>query len=123
MTQRTTPVRMLLVEDDVLQSELVVRALGRDGFEIRTATSIAELRSVAPAFAPELVLVDVNMPDAPVSRMVTIVREVAPNARVVLYSAWEESKLRGLARELGTDGFISKSESVFDMANRLRTFV
>jgi two-component system, OmpR family, response regulator len=120
MTDSPAHVRLLVVEDDVMQSEMVERALGRDGFEVRIARSIGELRTVVGDFVPELVLVDVNMPDAPDGQMVGLVRDLVPTARVVLYSAWEEPKLRKLARELGAHGFISKSESVFAIAGRLR---
>lgn len=120
MTDSPAHVRLLVIEDDVMQSEMVERALGRDGFEVRIARSIGELRTVVGDFVPELVLVDVNMPDAPDGQMVGLVRDLVPTARVVLYSAWEEPKLRKLARELGAHGFISKSESVFAIAGRLR---
>ena len=120
MTDSPAHVRLLVIEDDVMQSEMVERALGRDGFEVRIARSIGELRTVVGDFVPELVLVDVNMPDAPDGQMVGLVRDLVPTARVVLYSAWEEPKLRKLARELGGHGFISKSESVFAIAGRLR---
>jgi two-component system OmpR family response regulator len=120
MTEPSTRLRLLVIEDDAMQSELVERALARDGFEVRTASTLVELRTVVAEFSPQLVLADVNMPDAAPSETVAIVRELVPGARVVLYSAWEESKLRGLARELGADGFISKSESVFGIASRLR---
>jgi two-component system, OmpR family, response regulator len=114
------PIRLLVVEDDALQSELVERALGRDGFEVRTVTSVRELRAAVADFAPEIVLVDVNLPDAPDGAMVPLVRELAPSARVVLYSAWEEAKLKKLARDLGADSYISKSEPVFEIGRRLR---
>lgn len=120
MTSIPSPIRLLLVEDDAMQSELVERALGRDGFEVRSATTLRDLRDVAAAFTPDIVLVDVNLPDAPEGKMVTFVRELAPAARVVLYSAWDEAKLRKLAREVGADAFISKSEPVFEIAKRLR---
>lgn len=115
-----TPTRLLVVEDDTLQSELIERALGRDGFEVRSAATIGEVRDVIGGFSPEIILVDVNLPEAPEGSMVPVVRELAPQARVVLYSAWEESKLRVLAKNLGADSFISKSEPVFEMAARLR---
>jgi len=116
----TDSVRLLVVEDDVMQSELVERALGRDGFEVRAAATLDDIRRVTAGFAPQLVLVDVNLPDVTSEQAVTLLRELAPGARLVLYSAWEESKLRKLARELGTEGFISKSESVFAIGGRLR---
>jgi two-component system OmpR family response regulator len=113
--------RLLLIDDDELQLELVERALSRDGFEVRGAGSIAEILIVAKDFTPELVLVDVNLGDIPTERVIAAVRQAAPTARVVLYSAWEDSKLRKLATTIGVDGYISKSESVMALAAKLRS--
>ena len=60
------------------------------------------------------------MPDASGERTIAMAREAAPRARIVLYSAWEESKLRVLALKLGADGFISKSDSVVTFGRKLR---
>ena len=116
----TAILRVLVVDDDPLQLELVDRALSRDGFEVRTASDLRELAAIAHACDPQIVLMDVNMPESTPDQAVAIARDVARNARVVLYSAWEESKLRALARELGADGFISKSESAVAIGRRLR---
>jgi DNA-binding response OmpR family regulator len=115
----TTAIRLLVVDDDPLQVELVQRGLQRDGFEVRGVTRFADLASEARAFEPGIVLLDVNMPDAPETDMIGAVRAAAPGARVVLYSAWEDAKLRVLVRQLGADGFISKSESVIAIGRRL----
>jgi len=112
--------RLLLVDDDAMQLELIERALTRDGFEVRGASTLEELASAAVALAPEVVLVDVNMPDAPIAQVLTIIRTAAPSARLVLYSAWEDSKLKKLALELGAQGYVSKSESVFALGDKLR---
>lgn len=115
-----TAIRLLCIDDDPLQLELVERALSRDGFEFRGASSIDALPAVTKEFVPQLVLLDVNMPDTPPERVIAFVRDVAGDARIVLYSAWEASKLRTLATRLGADAFISKSESVFSIGARLR---
>lgn len=112
--------RVLVVDDDPLQIELVQRGLSRDGFEVRGVTTMRDMAIEAKQFAPGTVLIDVNMPDAPGDRMIGLAREAAPGARIVLYSAWEESKLRVLAAQLGADGFISKSDSVVTFGRRLR---
>lgn len=103
-----------------MQLELVERGLSRDGFEVRGVTTVPEMAIAAKQFAPNIVLIDVNMPDAQGDRTVAIARESAPGARLVLYSAWETSKLRALALQLGADGFISKSESVVAIGRRLQ---
>jgi two-component system, OmpR family, response regulator len=112
--------RVLVVDDDPLQVELVQRGLSHDGFEVRGVTTIDAMAAEARLFAPGVVLIDVNMPDAPGDRTVALARAAAPGARVVLYSAWEESKLRVLAAQLGADGFISKSDSVVAFGRKLR---
>lgn len=112
-------VRVLVVDDDDLQLELVERGLSRDGFEVRGVTTIEDMASEATKFAPDVILIDVNLPDAPGDRAITRAREVSPGAKLVLYSAWEESKLRVLALQVGADGFISKSESVLAIGRRL----
>lgn len=112
-------IRLLVVDDDPMQLELVERGLVRDGFEVRSATSFADLVLEARRFEPGIVLIDVNMPDAPDQRSIEVVRAAAPGARVLLYSAWDDGKLRSLVRELGADGFISKSESVVAIGRRL----
>jgi two-component system, OmpR family, response regulator len=116
----TTLERILVVDDDPLQVELVQRGLSRDGFEVHGVTTVREMALEARRFAPNILLIDVNMPDAPGDRMVAMAREAAPGARVVLYSAWEESKLRVLSAQLGADGFISKSDSVVTFGRKLR---
>ena len=87
---------------------------------MRGASSCEELDGLTKGFAPEVVLLDVNMPDTSPERVIALVREAAGGARIVLYSAWEESKLRTLAARLGADAFISKSVSVFSIGSRLR---
>jgi len=114
------PIRLLLVDDDAMQLELVERALARDGFEVRGASTLVALARLAAELRPELVMVDVNMPEVPLEHVVAAVREAAPAALVVLYSAWEESKLKKLAHELGAHGYVSKSESVFSLGPKLR---
>jgi two-component system, OmpR family, response regulator len=112
--------RVLVLDDDPLQLELVERGLSRDGFEVRGVTTVDEMVSEATRFLPGIVLIDVNLPDAAGDRALALARGAAPEAKLVLYSAWEESKLRVLALQLGADGYISKSESVIAIGRRLQ---
>jgi DNA-binding NarL/FixJ family response regulator len=116
----TETIRVLVIDDDPMQLELVERALSRGGFEICGVGSLGELASEAARFGPQLVLVDVNMPDVTPERAIEIVRASAAGARVLLYSAWEDAKLRVLAQRLDVDGYISKSESLVGIERRLR---
>ncbi len=113
------PIRIVVIDDDQMQLELVERALSREGFEVRCVGTLDELQNVAPTFTPHIMLVDMNMPGIASGEAIASARTAAPNARVVIYSAWEESRLRLMAQQLGADGYISKGEPVFSIGSRL----
>ena len=121
MTERA--VRVLVIDDDPMQLELVERGLSRDGFEVRGVTTVEDLAVEARRFAPGIVLIDVHMPGVTGEHTIAVAREAAPGARLVLYSAWEDTRLRALAHQLGADGFLSKSESVVAIGQRLQALL
>jgi DNA-binding response OmpR family regulator len=118
--QPSERIRLLVVDDDPLQLRLVERALALEGFEIRSVETMAGFAAEAARYAPDIVLVDVNLPDIQPEQAIQVARDTARGAYVVLYSAWEESKLRALVKRSGADAFISKSESVLAIGPRLR---
>jgi DNA-binding response OmpR family regulator len=114
-------IRVLVVDDDEMQLAMIERALPPEFFSVRCAASILDMLAAGKEFAPQIVLVDVNMPDVGGdTSVVALAREAGPAAKVVLYSAWEESKLRRLALQLGADSYLSKSVSVIGIGQKLR---
>lgn len=113
-------IRILVIDDDPVQLSMVERALPSEWFDVRCVEHLHELPHSGREHRPQVVLLDVNLPDSPPDRTIALVREAAPGARIVLYSAWEESKLRALCKQLGADAYISKSESVIGIGRKLR---
>ncbi len=75
------------------------------------------------SFAPRIVLVDVHIPALSGDRLIGISKKWAPQGTLfVLYSASDEARLRGLAREVEADGWISKSVTGSDLTAKLRAF-
>lgn len=62
---RTTTPRaaMIVVEDDVVLGSLMAQHLSGQGFAVQTASSAAELRGLISRSEPEIVLLDVRLPD------------------------------------------------------------
>jgi DNA-binding response OmpR family regulator len=115
----TDLVRLIVLDDDPMQLRLIERVLSREGFEVVACGTVAELRAEAARAPPEIVLVDINLPDAPPGAAVKIAREVAPAAHIVLTSASDEAEVRTLIKRSGADAFISKSESVIAIGAKL----
>ncbi|MBU6427814.1 MAG: response regulator [Cyanobacteria bacterium REEB65] len=57
-------IRVLIAEDSNDTRELLRLVLGRQGFEVRIATSGPETLDIAREFEPHLVLMDISMPGA-----------------------------------------------------------
>jgi two-component system response regulator AtoC len=60
---RAAQLRALVVEDDPQSCEALVEVLAREGFQATAAGSLAEARDLVESFQPELVLVDLQLPD------------------------------------------------------------
>jgi two-component system, OmpR family, response regulator len=119
MPDRT--LKILVVDDDPLQLEMIERLLRLDGFEVATTAATIGVSNMVREFHPHLVLFDAHMPALSGDRLLTIVRRHAsPETKLVLFSACDETKLRRLATEAHADGWISKSSASGDLGQRLR---
>lgn len=113
-------VRLLVVDDDPMQLELVQRALGHEGFVVETTSSLAAAKAAVESFGPDLVLVDVNIPGMSNEDLRGFVATGGARARVLLFSASDGSHLKTLAARLGAHGWLSKSSALPDIARQLR---
>jgi len=116
------PVRLLVVDDDDDLRELMAMALTREGFEIVGAAANAEeaLALVVRDPQPELILLDLHMPDVGGLELLPQLKELAPRARVVVCSAITASYMLEASLEAGAHGFIVKGVSARSIATHLR---
>ena len=65
MSRQERPLRVAIVEDVPLFREVIVSAIADDpGFVVATtAASVHEARTVVPRSEPDLLLLDLNLPD------------------------------------------------------------
>src|SRR5215472_2908408 len=59
----SSPVRVLLVEDDADLGEATAEFLRMEGLDVQVAASGRDALDAAPAFHPQLVLCDLRLPD------------------------------------------------------------
>lgn len=117
-----TKIRVLVVDDDQDQLALAERSLTAFGFDVRTHRSSLGVSNLVRNAAPDLVLLDVNIPALSGDKVLTLARAQAPTTtRFILYSASDESKLRALAKASGADGYISKSVQGEELSKKLMT--
>ena len=115
MTRR----RILLIEDEDSISEPLARALEREGFDVVRAATAADGRELFRTRSPDLVLLDVMLPDGDGREILREIRSVSRTPVVMLTARGEETD-RVLGLELGADDYVTKPFSAAELAARVR---
>jgi len=111
--------RILVVDDEERMVRFIRLNLEHDGFQVveafRGAQAIDRLRSGLP----DLVLLDIMLPDIDGFEVLRMIREVS-NVPVIMLTAKgeEEDRIRGL--ELGADDYITKPFSPRELVSRVK---
>jgi two-component system response regulator PrrA len=123
-TRENTRRRIVLIDDSPLILEMVGGALEAAGFETSIARDLSELEARLTSAPPDLVLVDVQMPEAfgdDVAMVLRAVRGVA--APIYLLSSLDEAELARRAAASNIDGFIPKAIGVDRIVLRVRAIL
>ena len=111
--------RILLIEDEQSISEPLAEALEREGFDVVSAATAAEGREAFRTRAPDLVLLDVMLPDGDGRDVLRDIRSTSRTPVVMLTARGEEMD-RVLGLELGADDYVTKPFSAAELIARLR---
>ncbi len=112
--------RLLVVEDDPNILELLSASLRFAGFTVSTATNGADAVSAARADKPDLMVLDVMLPDLDGFEVIRRLRDNGVRTPVVFLTARDgtEDKVRGLT--LGGDDYVTKPFSLEELTARIR---
>jgi two-component system, OmpR family, response regulator len=111
--------RILVVDDEAYITDLVRMALRYEGFEVATAATGQEALTVAGTFRPDLVVLDIMLPDMEGLEVCRRLRAAA-DMPVVFLTARDatEDKVAGLT--VGGDDYVTKPFSLEEVIARIR---
>jgi len=112
--------RLLVVEDDLNILELLSASLRFAGFDIATAANGADAVAMAREQRPDLIVLDVMLPDLDGFEVVRKLRDGGTRTPVVFLTARDatDDKIRGLS--LGGDDYVTKPFSLEELTARIR---
>jgi CheY-like chemotaxis protein len=114
---------ILVVDDDLPILLLMQRLLHEFGFEAITARSGAEALSAVRATAPDLVLLDKNMPGMDGSDVIRALRGEPSLAQIPILILSGDPISPGELAELGADGAVQKPFDVPALVQEIRSRV
>ncbi len=113
--------RLLVVDDEPYIADLLATGLKFVGFDVRTAGTGNQALTVAEEFQPNLLVLDVMLPDLDGFEVCRRLREDGRRVGVVFLTARDatEDKITGLT--LGGDDYVTKPFSLEEVVARVRS--
>jgi two-component system KDP operon response regulator KdpE len=111
--------RILVVDDDPAILRVVGRALTAAGYSVRSLDEGATVVETAAAFLPDVVLLDLLLPDA---HGVEICRQLRARwpVPIIVLSAIGEDQVKVAALDEGADDYLTKPFSLDELLARIR---
>jgi two-component system OmpR family response regulator len=118
-----TPLRVLVVDDEINIAELVSMALRYEGWEVRAAHTGSKAVAAAKDLKPDAVVLDMMLPDFDGLEVLRRMRATQPDLPVVFLTARDavEDRIAGLTA--GGDDYVTKPFSLEELVARLRALM
>jgi DNA-binding NarL/FixJ family response regulator len=111
--------RLFLCDDNPAYRELTRIVLAEDHEVVGEAGDGVEAIERAPALAPDVLLLDLNMPRLNGLEALPRLRELLPRTAIVILTTGQSDSERQRAMDAGASGFIVKPDSVFSLPGEL----
>ncbi len=112
--------RVLVVDDEANITDLVATALRYEGFDVEVANTGSDALKAAETFRPNLMVLDIMLPDRDGFAVVQRMRADGLQVPVVFLTARDstEEKVKGLT--VGGDDYVTKPFSLEELVARVR---
>jgi DNA-binding response OmpR family regulator len=103
---------ILVVDDEQEIRNLFFRYLGKRGFSVHLAGTITEEREIMEKIIPDLIFLDIHLPDGNGLDELLRLKPYCMESKVVMMSAFDQSEERENAFDSGAIDFLSKPFSL-----------
>ncbi len=120
----TTNNKVLLIEDDVFMVDLLSKDLAKSGFSVEIARTGKEGVEKYQAFVPNLMLLDIMLPDQDGLETLRQIRRMpgGPEAKAIILSNIAEGPQADEAKRLGAVGYYVKANlTLTEIVEAVRT--
>ena len=111
--------RILVVEDDREIRAMMQSSLSVEGFEVQTAVSVSEASALLRHSLPDVLLLDLGLPDGDGIELVHAVRKQHALPILVVSARHQEAQKIALL-DAGADDYLTKPFSVSELLARIR---
>ncbi|WP_081735415.1 response regulator transcription factor [Paenibacillus gorillae] len=114
--------KVLVIEDDVMMSDMLSMYLSEEGYLVKQAGLAEEGLRTANEFEPDIVLLDLMLPDRDGMEVCSTLRERS-HVPIMILSMKSEVSERVLALKAGADDYMCKPFSMHEMTARVEALI
>ena len=115
-----TGAKVLVVDDEKLVCWSLSEMLTEAGFKVETALTGADARKMFESFQPEMILLDVRLPDANGIELLSEFKAHDEDVVVVMITAYADADSAVNALKIGADDYMTKPFSPRELVSRVR---
>ncbi len=117
-------IKVLVVDDSRVSCAMLANMMSKTNFEVcGMASNAADAVLKYQTLQPMAVTMDMNLPDADGIECSRRIREIDPEARIVMISAMKDASLMERGREAGITAFLQKPVSPYELIDALSCMV
>lgn len=117
-------IKVLVVDDSRVSCAMLSNMMAKTNFEVcGMASNCADAVLKYESLRPMAVTMDMNLPDADGIECSRRIREIDPDARIVMISAMKDASLMERGREVGITSFLQKPVSPYELIDALSCIV
>ncbi len=114
------PLRVLVIDDEPPIRKLLRVGLGTQGYQTVDAPDAATALLLIED-KPDLIILDLGLPDCPGLELLQRLRERGPNIPIIVLSSRADETAKVKALDLGADDYVTKPFSMNELLARIRT--
>jgi len=108
LPEKTQIKNILIIDDEKDLCQLLGDTLSSRGYNVESANTRGEAMSSLKSRLPDLVFLDLKLPDGDGLKLLSSIKKLNPSTAVNIISAYGTEEVRDEARKLGAYGFIDK---------------
>ena len=120
---KTIEASIVVVDDEPSIRELLVASLHFSGFEVNAAGSGSEAIKVIESTHPDLIVMDVMLPDIDGFTVTRRIRQGGVNAPVLFLTARDDTQDKVMGLTVGGDDYVTKPFSLEEVVARIRAIL
>ena len=112
--------KVLIVDDEANICSFIAAILESNGYQVLTAGTCLQGRLVFATHNPDLIVLDLGLPDEDGSALIRTVREAGCSAPILVLSARSDEREKIAALDLGANDYITKPFGTGELLARVR---